>query len=47
VTLLFLPFTVGTAAMGFVLFRVMDVVKPVFRPPARGPARWVGIMSDD
>jgi phosphatidylglycerophosphatase A len=46
-SLLFLPFTVGTAALGFVLFRVMDVVKPY---PARQledlPGGW-GIMSDD
>lgn len=46
-SLLFLPFTVGTAALGFVLFRIMDVVKPY---PARQledlPGGW-GIMSDD
>jgi len=46
-SLLFLPFTVGTAALGFVLFRIMDVVKPY---PARQledlPDGW-GIMSDD
>jgi phosphatidylglycerophosphatase A len=46
-SLLFLPFTAGTAALGFVLFRVMDVVKPY---PARQledlPGGW-GIMSDD
>jgi phosphatidylglycerophosphatase A len=47
VSLLFLPFTTFTAALGFVLFRVMDVVKPY---PARQledlPGGW-GIMSDD
>jgi phosphatidylglycerophosphatase A len=47
VSLVFLPFTLGTAALGFVLFRVMDVVKPY---PARDlealPEGW-GIMSDD
>jgi phosphatidylglycerophosphatase A len=47
VSLLFLPFTAGTAALGFVLFRVMDVWKPY---PARQledlPGGW-GIMSDD
>jgi phosphatidylglycerophosphatase A len=46
-SLLFLPFTLGTAALGFVLFRIMDVVKPY---PARQledlPGGW-GIMSDD
>ena len=46
-SLLFLPFTLGTAAAGFVLFRIMDVVKPY---PARQledlPGGW-GIMSDD
>jgi len=46
-SLLFLPFTVGTAALGFVLFRILDVVKPY---PARQledlPGGW-GIMSDD
>lgn len=47
VSLLFLPFTAGTAALGFVLFRVMDVWKPY---PARQledlPGGW-GIMFDD
>jgi phosphatidylglycerophosphatase A len=46
-SLLFLPFTTFTAAVGFVLFRVMDVIKPY---PARQledlPGGW-GIMSDD
>jgi phosphatidylglycerophosphatase A len=46
-SLLFLPFTVGTAALAFVLFRVLDVIKPY---PARDlealPGGW-GIMSDD
>jgi len=46
-SLLFLPFTLGTAALGFVLFRILDVVKPY---PARDlealPGGW-GIMSDD
>lgn len=47
ITLVFLPFTPLTAALGFVLFRVMDVVKP-------WPARQLehlhggfGIMADD
>jgi phosphatidylglycerophosphatase A len=47
VTLTALPFTPVTAAVGFVLFRVMDVVKPW---PARDledlPGGW-GIMADD
>lgn len=46
-SLLFLPFTPLTAVAGFVLFRVLDVVKPW---PARQledlPGGW-GIMSDD
>lgn len=47
VTLLFLPLTPLSAAVGFLLFRVMDVVKPF---PARSferlPGGW-GIMADD
>jgi len=47
VTLTALPFTPLTAALGFVLFRVMDIVKPW---PARElesvPGGW-GIMADD
>ena len=47
VTLLFLPFGWRTALVGFVAFRVMDVVKPW---PARQledlPGGW-GIMADD
>ena len=47
VTLLYLPPTPLTFALGFVLFRVMDVVKP---PPARRaeglPGGW-GIVVDD
>jgi phosphatidylglycerophosphatase A len=46
-SLLFLPFTLFTASVGFVLFRVMDVWKPY---PARQledlPGGW-GIMADD
>jgi phosphatidylglycerophosphatase A len=46
-TLLFLPWSAATAVLGFVLFRVMDVVKPY---PAREleslPRGW-GIMADD
>ena len=47
VTLLFLPFDWRTALVGFVAFRIMDVVKPW---PARQmedlPGGW-GIMADD
>ena len=47
VSLLFLPFTPATALVGFLLFRVMDVVKPW---PARDFEAWpggLGIMADD
>jgi phosphatidylglycerophosphatase A len=47
VSLLFLPLTAVTATFGFVLFRIMDIVKPW---PARQleslPGGW-GIMADD
>jgi phosphatidylglycerophosphatase A len=47
VSLLFLPLTPVTAVAGFLLFRVLDVVKPA---PARQlehlPGGW-GIMCDD
>ena len=47
ITLVGLPFTPAVVAAGFVLFRVMDVVKPW---PARDLERlhggW-GIMADD
>jgi phosphatidylglycerophosphatase A len=46
-SLLFLPFTPATAAVAFLLFRVLDVFKPY---PARQleslPGGW-GIMTDD
>jgi len=46
-SLLFVPWSAATAAVGFLLFRVMDVVKPY---PARQleslPRGW-GIMADD
>lgn len=46
-TLLFLPFTPATALAGFLLFRLMDIVKPW---PARQlealPGGW-GIVADD
>jgi phosphatidylglycerophosphatase A len=47
ISLLALPFTPVTAAAGFVLFRIMDVVKPW---PARSLERLhggLGIMADD
>ena len=47
VTLAALPFTPVTAALGFLLFRVMDVVKPwPARDLERLPGGW-GIMADD
>ncbi len=47
VTLTALPFTPVTAAVGFLLFRVMDVVKPwPARDLERVPGGW-GIMADD
>jgi phosphatidylglycerophosphatase A len=46
-SLMLLPWSAGTAVAGFLLFRVMDVVKPY---PARSleslPRGW-GIMADD
>jgi phosphatidylglycerophosphatase A len=47
VALLALPFTPATAVMGFLLFRVMDIVKPW---PARDLERLpggLGIVADD
>ncbi len=47
VTLLALPFTPATAAVGFLLFRAMDIVKPwPARDLERLPGGW-GIMADD
>lgn len=47
VTLVGLPFGLRTALLGFVLFRVMDVVKPwPARELERLPGGW-GIMADD
>lgn len=46
-TLLLLPFTPAVAALAFVAFRVMDVVKPYpARPLEALPGGW-GIMCDD
>jgi phosphatidylglycerophosphatase A len=47
ITLALVPFTPLTAVLGFLLFRVMDVVKP---PPARQLEHLhggLGIMADD
>lgn len=47
VTMIAIPLTLTTALLGFVLFRVMDVVKP---PPARQFERFkggVGVVADD
>jgi phosphatidylglycerophosphatase A len=47
VTLTALPFTPLTAGLGFLLFRVMDIVKPwPARDLERVPGGW-GIMADD
>lgn len=46
-TMIAIPFTLKTAVIGFILFRVMDVVKP---PPARQFERFkggLGIVADD
>ena len=46
-TLAFLPFTWTTAVFGFLLFRLMDIVKPYpARDLERLPDGW-GIMADD
>ena len=47
VTMIAIPFTATTAILGFVLFRIMDVVKP---PPARqfeGLKGGIGVVADD
>jgi phosphatidylglycerophosphatase A len=47
VTMIAIPFTLVNVLTGFVLFRVMDVVKP---PPARQFERFkggIGIVADD
>jgi phosphatidylglycerophosphatase A len=47
VTLLLLPFTLGTAVAAFFLFRLMDVIKPwPARDLERLPGGW-GIVADD
>jgi phosphatidylglycerophosphatase A len=47
VTLTALPFTPVTAGLGFLLFRVMDVVKPWPARDLEGLPRGWGIMADD
>ncbi len=47
VTMIAIPFTATTAILGFILFRIMDVVKP---PPARqfeSLKGGVGVVADD
>jgi phosphatidylglycerophosphatase A len=47
VSLLFVPLGTGTVLAAFVLFRVMDVVKPYpARQLERLPGGW-GVMADD
>jgi phosphatidylglycerophosphatase A len=47
VSLLFLPLTPATAIVGFVLFRIMDVVKPYPARQLEGLPGGFGIMADD
>lgn len=47
VALLFLPFTPVTAAVAFLLFRVMDIVKPWPARDLEGLHGGIGIMADD
>lgn len=47
VSLLFLPLTGGTAAAGFVLFRIMDVFKPYPARQLEHLPGGLGIMADD
>ena len=47
VSLLFLPFTPGTALVGFVLFRIMDIVKPWPARDFEALPGGLGIMADD
>jgi phosphatidylglycerophosphatase A len=47
VTMIAIPFTLKTVVLGFILFRVMDVLKP---PPARQFEHFkggIGIVADD
>ena len=47
VTLLWLPFSPATAALGFLAFRAMDIVKPYPARQLEGLPGGVGIMADD
>ena len=46
-SLLFLPLTPATAFLGFVLFRIMDIVKPWPARDLEALPGGVGIMADD
>lgn len=47
ISLLFLPFTPATACVGFVLFRIMDIVKPWPARDFEALPGGLGIMADD
>ena len=47
VSLLFLPFTPATAFVGFVLFRILDIVKPWPARDFEALPGGLGIMADD
>jgi phosphatidylglycerophosphatase A len=47
VTLLLLPFTPATAALGFLLFRLLDMVKPYPARQFEALPDGLGIMADD
>lgn len=47
VSLLFLPLTTTTAVLGFLAFRVMDIVKPYPARQLEGLPGGLGIMADD
>ena len=47
VSLLFLPFTPATLFVGFVLFRIMDIVKPWPARDFEALPGGLGIMADD
>jgi phosphatidylglycerophosphatase A len=47
ISLLFLPVTLATVLVGFVLFRFFDIVKPLYIRRAESiPGGW-GVMADD
>jgi phosphatidylglycerophosphatase A len=47
ISLLFLPFTPATAVVGFVLFRILDIVKPWPARDFEALPGGLGIMADD